>query len=110
MTDNRPYWFPVLCDESYFARLRQDYPENAQMSDEELHEYYNDGLRYQNLWDHAGDAYSDYEPLADSYLQVLAALRKTLSFLENTEGELGITLDSAEEARSAIAVADGAKE
>lgn len=71
----RPYWFPVLCDAAYFAELRKDYPEKAHLSDEELHDYFNDGLKYQNLWDHVGDAYGDYEPLADSYLELLEALK-----------------------------------
>lgn len=73
-TKDRPYWFPVLCDESYFARLREDYEEDAAMSDEELHEKYNDGLKYQQLWDHTGDAYSDFEPLADDYIKLRSAI------------------------------------
>lgn len=72
----RPFWFPVLCDDAYFARLREDYPHCAHMSDEDLHDHFNEGLKYQNLWDHAGDAYSDYEPLADSYLTVLSLLKE----------------------------------
>ena len=39
---------------------------------------------------------------------MLAALQKTLNYLENTEGELGMTLDSADAARAAIAAATGA--
>lgn len=70
----KPYWYPVLCDKEYFDRLREDYPENAHMSDEELHEYYNDGLKYQILWDHIGDAYEDYEPLADEFLRLKAMI------------------------------------
>lgn len=69
MSDKK-YWEPVLCDDTYFARLRKDYPENAAMSDSELHDHYNDSRKYQVLWDHLGDAYSDYEPLADAYLSL----------------------------------------
>lgn len=115
MSDKTPYWFPVLCDGDYFARLRSDYPENAHMSDEELHDYYNDGLKYQNLWDHTGDAYSDYEPLADSYLEILAALKGMVQRFELYAGENDIHAghhDKAllDKARAAISIAEGADE
>ena len=71
MSNENPWWFPVLCDEAYFARLREDYPENADWSDDELHSYYNDSRKYQCLWDHTGDAYEEWEPLADAYLALV---------------------------------------
>lgn len=70
----RPYWYPTLCDGAYCARLREDYPDDAHMSDEELCEEYNDGLKYSITWDHAGDAYDEYEPLADAFLELAESL------------------------------------
>ena len=77
----REWWRPALCDASYFARLRADYPEDASMSDEELHEKYNEGRKYQCLWDHVGEAYGDWEQLADAFLDAraeVASLRTKL--------------------------------
>lgn len=39
--------------------------------------------------------------------KLLAALKRTLRYVENTEGELGITLDSGDMARAAIAEVEG---
>lgn len=55
---------------------------------------------------------ADYLPIEDARLiaaapVLLEALRKCLNFIENTEGELGITLTSADAARAAIAKAEG---
>lgn len=63
---DKPFWYPVLCDEIYYKRLREDYPENAHWSDDELWDYYNEGNKYSILWDHIGEA---YEPLADAFLK-----------------------------------------
>lgn len=43
------------------------------MTNEELHDYYNHGKKYSTTWDHVGDAYAEYEKLADAYLALLAA-------------------------------------
>jgi hypothetical protein len=64
----KPWWWPVLCDRAYFTRLREDYPDDADCSDEELHETYADGQKYATTWDHTGDAYEEYEKLADAFL------------------------------------------
>ena len=66
----KPYWYPDRVDTNWFARMRKDYPERAHLSDDELAEYFEvDGSKYTNLtvWDHAGDAYEDFEPLADDW-------------------------------------------
>jgi hypothetical protein len=68
---DKPWWFPVLCDENYYKQLRDDYPESAGMSDDELHEDYADGRKYAVTWDHTGDAYDEYEKLADAYIELL---------------------------------------
>lgn len=65
---SRPWWWPVKTDEAWLARVRDDYPENAHLSDEELREEYADGAKYQTLWDHTADAYEEYEKLADFVL------------------------------------------
>lgn len=74
-TDN-PWWYPILCDADYCDQLRKDYPENSDMDDEALIEHYNEGRKYQCLWDHTGDAYDDWEPLAEAYLTLLASVEK----------------------------------
>jgi len=67
MTD-KPYWEPVLADADYAEHLREDYADDAHMSDDEILDEYCDGKKYVTLWDHLGDAYTDYRPLADAYL------------------------------------------
>ena len=61
-----------LCDKAYCERLRTDYPENEDMTDEELIEHYNHGRKYAVLWDNVGDAYYDYERLANAYVKLKA--------------------------------------
>ena len=71
--DDKPWWFPVACDAAHFKQLRDDYPEDtASMSDEELHDHYDDGKKYPITWDTISDAYGEYEKLADAYLELLA--------------------------------------
>ena len=70
------WWFPVLCDEKWYKRIREDYPEMAHESDEYLHDYYNDQRKYSILWDHVGEAYAEYEKLADAYLELLNEVKK----------------------------------
>ena len=85
---------PKLCDKAYCDRLRKDYPEHEDWDDEDLIEYYNHGRRYEALWDHVGDAYYDYEKLADSFLK----LEKTHAEMERLVDELRrfVPLDSCE--------------
>ena len=75
------HWVPVPIDAAYLARLRSDYPEHASESDEELLDYFNeDGGKYATLWDHVGDAHSDYEPLADAYFALRAYLSRAMEY------------------------------
>jgi hypothetical protein len=90
---DKEWWFPVLCDDAYFARLRNDYPEDARLSDEELHEKYNEGLKYQQLWDHTGDAYEQFEKLADDWVslrkdavELIEKMRKQLERKPHEDG------------------------
>ena len=63
------WWEPQLIDDAFLARLRKDYPDRAILSDNELlFEFdYGDGRKYATTWDHIGDAYEQFEPLADAY-------------------------------------------
>jgi len=73
------WWFPVKVDAAYFARLRADYPEGVGgMDDDELHEHYGGGRKYPVTWDHVGDAYAEYEKVADAFF----ALRARVAELE----------------------------
>lgn len=75
----KPWWYPVKCDADYCNQLREDMQDAVYgMSDEELVEEFNDGLKYQRLWDHIGDAYEQFEPLAEAYLE----LESRIEFLE----------------------------
>ncbi|MHA1806714.1 MAG: hypothetical protein ACTSX2_04010 [Candidatus Thorarchaeota archaeon] len=81
MTD-KSYWEPVLADADYAEHLREDYADDANMGDDEILFKYCDGKKYVTLWDHLGDAYTDYLPLADAYLKqkdYVASLEKRLT-------------------------------
>lgn len=72
-TDEKSWWFPVLADAAWCARLRTDYPEATEgMDDEALRDEYAHGWKYADTWDHLGDARAEYEKLADAYLALLA--------------------------------------
>jgi len=46
----KPWWFPEIAGADYFARLRKDYPWDAQdHSDEELRDQYAGGHKYVTL-------------------------------------------------------------
>lgn len=122
MSQDKPWWFPVVCDESYFARLRADYPENASLSDEDLHEYYNGCQKYQNTWDNIGDAYDQFEKLADDWIKMRTVVENIASQLTTSEGnrkdtedEFGLSVEEVLEmahdnfiisARNALATGD----
>jgi hypothetical protein len=60
MTDDQPWWWPTVIDNAHLARLREDYPEKADLSDEALLEYFDEGKEiggFSTTWDHVGDAY-----------------------------------------------------
>lgn len=66
----RPWWWPERTDAEWCARVREDYPEDVrpEWTDEEVRDVYADGRKYQTLWDHTGDAYEQFEKLADAFL------------------------------------------
>lgn len=89
MSDDKPSWYPVLCDAAYCEQLRVEYPETAEYSDEELIDFYDDGNKYSTTWDHLGDAIQHYEPLCDSYLKLEAQLKRAISIIK-TGKALGV--------------------
>lgn len=72
----KEWWEPNLCNKQHFERLRSDYPEHANKNDDELHDYFDDRKKYSVTWDHVGDAYDEYEKLADAYVKLKAQLAK----------------------------------
>ena len=71
-TDEKPWWFPEVTDAAWVERMRMEYPdETAAKGDDEVREYFADGAKYATTWDHVGDAYDEYEKLADAYLALL---------------------------------------
>ena len=71
----RKYWYPQLTDGEWIARLRTDYPEDCDgMDDADVREYYADGRKYADVWDHVGDARVDWEMLADDWTSLRAQL------------------------------------
>lgn len=77
MSDNKEWWEPTLTDDAWCERIRKDYPENADLTDSELRDYYADDQKYATTWDHVGDAYSQFEALADAYLALKNATSNT---------------------------------
>jgi len=69
MADN-PWWYPQLVDAELLAGLRKDYPESAHLSDEELAKEYECNQKYAVYWDHVGEAYEEYEKVADRMLEL----------------------------------------
>jgi hypothetical protein len=92
----KPSWYPTICDKEYCKRLRQEYPEyDKDSDDEELIDYFNEGRKYEILWDHIGDAYEEYEPLADAFLKQQALLDKAAEIIEGyvAVAELAVLLN-----------------
>ena len=74
----KPWWEPVLADAAYAARLRADYPETCEgKSDEWVLDHYADGRKYAVTWDHVGDAYEQFEELADAYFELKSQVGKS---------------------------------
>ncbi len=67
------WWEPVLTDEAWCARVRADYARASSMTDDEIRREYADGQKYAVTWDNTGDAYDQFERLADAYLALRAS-------------------------------------
>ena len=68
----REWWEPVPVDAAYIAELRENYPDKCDgMSDEWVVDHFNEaGGKYAVTWDHLGDAYAQFEELADAYYKL----------------------------------------
>lgn len=64
------WWFPERADKAYCDERRRIYDEAKGMTDAETVDHYNEGRKFRALWDHVGDAYEAYEPLAEAYLEL----------------------------------------
>jgi hypothetical protein len=77
----QPWWVPVPTDANWLARIRSDYPDHAEDSDDELREHFAHGRKYAVLWDHVGDAYADFQPLADAFFEQWARIAELETLL-----------------------------
>ena len=64
--DKKPWWWPERTDAAWCDRIRHEYDEA--MCDDDIREKYANGRKYAVLWDHVGDAYDQFERLADHTL------------------------------------------
>ncbi len=81
-----PWWWPERTDEAFFGRLRKDYPEDAHLSDEALREEYDAPGKYSTTWDNTGDAYDEYEKLADAFLVLIEVCERSLDDFRHKYG------------------------
>lgn len=76
----KEYWHPQLTDAAWAQKIRKEYG-LGDVTDEEIRETYADGAKYAVTWDHVGDAYDDWEQLADDWIRLRTQLE--LSTKEN---------------------------
>lgn len=79
------WWWPKEVDVNTVLRLRSDYPEESYMSNGDLLKRFGyDGHKYEaaGLWDHIGDAETDYDRLADALIQLERKLAKADALAE----------------------------
>ena len=65
---NKPWFWPVPTDAAWCAKQRKEYNLSEYICDDDIRNRYADGCRYAVLWDHVGDAYEEFEALADYIL------------------------------------------
>lgn len=65
----QPWWYPKVTGSEWAQEMREENAIPADMDDKVIRDEYADGCKYVTLWDHTGDAYDDYEPLADAFLK-----------------------------------------
>lgn len=64
--DKKPWWWPEHTDAAWCDRIRREYDEA--LSDDDIRDKYAGSRKYAVLWDHVGDAYDQFEKLADHFL------------------------------------------
>jgi len=86
--EKKPWWWPVEVNDEYFERLRSDYPDKSEWSNDRLMEYFSDGWEeFSDTWDHLGDARDEYEKLARAFLNLVKECgKKPADFIESKEG------------------------
>jgi hypothetical protein len=74
----KEWWYPTIINDEYIAQLREDYPDETEdLDDESVLEYFNEfDQKYATTWDHVGDAYEEYEPLVEAFLEYEAKLKE----------------------------------
>ncbi len=64
------WWEPKVTDAVWIADTRKEYPEDtAELDDDKVRDEYANGCKYEVTWDHIGDAYEEYEQLANAYFK-----------------------------------------
>jgi hypothetical protein len=101
----KEWWEPKLTDAAWLERIRADYPEETQnMDDDALRDHYAYGRKYATTWDHTGDAYEQFEALADAYAALAADARMVGAALAKI-GYLATMMDDKVKAEVAAAEA-----
>jgi|GEM_PF-6581190 len=80
----KEFWYPKLVDADYVQGLREDYPEEIEddWDDDVVRDQFDCTSKYAQLWDNIGDAYDDFEPLADAFLELEKENDKLLKTIE----------------------------
>ena len=81
---DKPWWYPQKINADYFQQIRDDYYDKTDWSDEEISGWLGlgDTQKYVTTWDHIGDAYSEYEPLADAFFELKTQLESERAKLD----------------------------
>lgn len=102
------WWLPILADEKWCTRIRSNYPNDAAMDDESLRNKYANGRKYAVTWDHLGDAYDQFESLADAYRALVKRVKEVETqsmktycchyFYKGTQWSIEVRAESFEDA------------
>lgn len=83
------WWEPQLVDHEFCERLRKDYPEDAHLDDESIAEEYEYTFgEFATTWDHTGDAYEQFQPLAKAYCELRSENARLRAAIEQLKQEL----------------------
>lgn len=66
--NEKQWWWPVETNDDWVNGIKADYPEDTDgMCENDIRDEYANNLKYQITWDHIGDAYEQFEKLADDW-------------------------------------------
>ena len=87
MTEEKPWWWPVLTDEAWCNEMRQEFSEEIEEDDDDetIRGDYANGMKYANTWDHTGDAAEEHEKLADAFLKLVERYNLSPKDFENDD-------------------------